>query len=108
VGNQLALDRLLGDKANRPPRPSLGRFPADHRHDALFLGVVEQRLRSRPLLVIQGAVETTIFVTVSDLANGLRGKWQRPRNSGRGDSLGELPRSQCPQNDADLLNAAAE
>ena len=106
--NQLALDRLLGHQAHGPTRTPFRRFAADHGHHALLLGIVQKRLSTGPLLVIQGALQAATVVTVSDLADGLRGERQRLRDSGRGSSPGELPESQGAQDDAYLLNAGAQ
>jgi hypothetical protein len=70
--------------------------------------VIQQRLRARPLLVIQGAIQAATVVTVSDLADGLRGEGQRLCDSGRGSSPGELSESQGAQDDAYPLNAGSQ
>jgi hypothetical protein len=81
---------------------------ADHGDDALLLGIVQKRLSAGPLLIIEGAIQAATVVTVSDLADGLRGEGQRLRDSGRGGSLGELPESEGAQDDAHLLNAGSQ
>jgi hypothetical protein len=73
----------------------LRRFAADHGDDALPLGIIQQRFRPGPLPVIEGAVQATAAVAVSDLADGLRSERKRLRDPGRGASLGELPEGQC-------------
>lgn len=78
LGNQLPLDRLLGDQAHGPTRPPLRRLAADHGHDALFLGVVQQWLGTGPLPVVESAVQTPAVVTVS--LDPAVGGQQRVRN----------------------------
>jgi len=106
--NQLALDGLLSHQAHGPTRTPLRRFAADHGHDALLLGIVQKRLSAGPLLVVQGAVQATTVVTVSDLADRFRGEGQRLRDSGCGGSPSELPESEGAQHDAYLLNAGSQ
>ena len=108
AGNQFALDGLLDHQAHRPTCAAFRRITAHHRDDALLLGIVENLLGPGPLLVIQGAIQAATAVTVSDLADSLRGERQRLRDSGRGSAPGELSESQGAQDDAYLLNAGSQ
>jgi hypothetical protein len=108
AGNQLALDGLLGYQAHGPTRPPFRRFAADHGHDALSLGIVQQRFSAGPLPVVESTVQATAVVTVSDLADGFRGEGQRFRHSRRGGSPGQMAEREGTQDDADLLNARSQ
>jgi hypothetical protein len=108
AGNQLALDGLLGHQTHGPTRPPFRRFAAGHGDDTLLLGSVQKRLGAGPLLVVEGAVQATTVVTVSDLADGFRGEGQRLRDSWRGGSLGEQPERESAQDDAHLLNSGSQ
>lgn len=89
VGNQLALDGLLDYQTDSPTRPPCRRFAADHRDDALFLGIVQQRLGARPLPIVESAIQAAAVITVSDLANGFGSERQCFSDSRRGGSLSE-------------------
>jgi len=54
IRDQLALDGLFGDQADSPASPAFRRLAADHGDNALFLGVVENLLRSRSLFCRRG------------------------------------------------------
>src|SRR5260370_40171923 len=69
--DQLAFDRLLDDQADSPASPPFRRLTADHGDDALFLGVVESRLPSRSLFLVEGAVQAVPVVAMGDVADGL-------------------------------------
>ena len=69
--DQLAFDRLLDDQADSPASPPFRRLTADHGDDALFLGVVESRLRSRSLFLVEDAVQAVPVVAMGDVADGL-------------------------------------
>src|ERR1700677_4247871 len=72
--HQLALHRLLGEQAHRPPCPALGRRTADQGNDALPLLGIQSCLfpRSRPL--IHGSLEPALLIALAGQPNRLRGQ----------------------------------
>lgn len=80
-----ALLGLLGDEANRPPRPAGRRRAADHGDDRALVGVVQDGRRLGPRLVCQRGLDTAIDETPADAshlapvgADGLRDVQERP------------------------------
>ena len=62
---------------------------ADHGDDALFLGVVESRLRSRSLFLVEGAVQAVPVVAMGDVADGLGSQRNGVRHLRCGHPLGQ-------------------
>ncbi len=96
LGNQLALDRLSSHQTHGPARPAFWRITANHGDDALLLGIVQDLLSSRPLLLVQGAIQPLAVVAMGDAANGLRGQGERSSDLRCGDAVGQLPQSKGP------------
>ena len=105
-GDQFALDRFLDDQTHGPARPAFRRLAANHGNDTLLLRVVENWFRPRTLFVVECGFQAVAVVAVGYLADGFR----RQRES-RGDlrsrnSPAELTQSECPHEDASLMDAS--
>jgi hypothetical protein len=108
AGNQLALDRLPGHQAHGPARTAFWWFTANHGDDALLLGIVQDLLGSRPLLLVKGAIQPLAVVPMGDSADGLRGQGERSSDLRCGNAVGQLLQGKGAQDDAHLLNAASQ
>jgi hypothetical protein len=69
IGDQFALDGLLDNPADSPASPPFRRLTANPGDNALFLGVVENLLGPRSLLVVEGAIQAATVVAMGDLAD---------------------------------------
>ena len=106
--NQSSLHGFFSHQSHRPPGAAFRRVAADHGDNALFLAVLQQSGRSRPHLLIQRAFKASLLVAVGNPPNGL---WRQGNNFGnprRANPLGHLQQGHCPQDDANLLNTAAQ
>ena len=90
LGNQFPLDGLFGDQPDGPTGTALRRLAADHGDDALFLGAVENLLGSRPLLGVDGGIQTIVHIPMGDLANRLRSKGESLSDLRCGETVGKL------------------
>jgi len=66
--HQFPLDRLFGHQPDRPAGATFWGIAADHRDDPLLLIRVEYFGGTRPRLLIKGAVEAGLLVTVAESA----------------------------------------
>jgi hypothetical protein len=69
--NQFPLHRFLGYQSHGPSGKTRWRIAAYHGDNALLLAVLQQSGRSRPLLLIERALEAPLPVAMADLPNGL-------------------------------------
>ena len=107
--NQLSLDRLLHDQANRPSRPAFRRVTADHGDDALLLGFAQQRLRTRTLLFVERTLQAFHFVAVSDISDSLGRQFlQRPRRLWCGGTISQVQQGESAKDNPNRLNTAAQ
>jgi hypothetical protein len=72
LGDQFSLDGLLGHQTHRPSGAPSRWSTADHGNDPLLLAFVQQLGRSRPLLVVQGAIQISVLIAASDVVHGFR------------------------------------
>jgi hypothetical protein len=106
--DQSPLDGLFHHQSHRPAGSALWRITADHRNDALLLAILQYRGRSRPLLLVEGALEAAILVTMADVANRLRRQRDNRGNPWRTDALRQLRKRHGAEDDSHLLHAAAQ
>src|ERR1700674_3938810 len=71
IRDQFAFDGFFGDQTDRPASPPFRRLTANHGDNALFLRVIENLLRPRSLLVIEGAIQAVTVIAMGDLADCL-------------------------------------
>ena len=102
--------RLTASSATRRTvqraRPS-GGTTAYHGNQTLFLAIVEHFRCSGSLFLIQRPIQTALLITAADVADGLWRQRNYAGDAGRGDTLGQLQKSQGTQNNTDLLDSAA-
>src|ERR1700721_870286 len=70
-GHQFALDSFFHNQAPRPTGPPCRCLTANHGNDALLLGIVENLVGPRPLLVVEGGAQTVTVVPMGDLTDRL-------------------------------------
>src|ERR1700730_1401500 len=106
--NQSSFHGFLGYQPHGPAGAALGRVTANHGDNALPLAILQHRGCSRALLLVEGTIETSLRVAMSDLPNRLR---SQRNNAGNARSTGapcQLKQRERPQNDSHLLHAASE
>jgi hypothetical protein len=106
--NQSPLHGFLGHQPHGPPGATLRRVAADHGDNALFLAVLQQLGRSGPLLLIQSAFEASLLIAVGNSPNRLRRQGNNAGDTWRAGPFGYLQQRHRPQDDAHLLNTAAQ
>jgi hypothetical protein len=74
----------------------------------LFLGAVENLLGSRPLLGVDGRIQTIVHVAMGDLADRLGSKGECLGDSRRAEAVGKLAQRKRSQDDAYLLNSPSQ
>jgi hypothetical protein len=65
--HQLAFDRLFGQQAHSPTRPSCRRLAARHGNNALPLLRIQGRSSSGPGCVVQRALQSALLIPLADL-----------------------------------------
>ena len=103
--------RLTASSATRRTvqraRPS-GRTAAYHCNQTLFLALIEHFRCTWPLSFIQCPLQTALLVTTANIPYGLGSEWDKVGDLRSAGALGQLQQSQCPQDDPNLLDAAAQ
>jgi hypothetical protein len=74
----------------------------------LFLGAVENLLGPRPLLGVDGGIQTIVHVAMGDLADRLGSKGECLGDSMRAEAVGKLAQRKRSQDDAYLLNSPSQ
>jgi len=87
---------------------TFGRVAADHGDDPLFLAVFQQSVSSRPLFLVERPFQSAFLIAMADLPDRLRCQRHHTGNPRCTDPLGQLQKGDCPQNNPDLLNTAAQ
>ena len=108
LGNQLPFDGLFGDQPDGPAGAAFRRLAADHGHNTLLLGAVENLPGSRPLPGVDGGIQPVVHVAMGDLAHCLRSKRKRLGDLRRTESVGKLAQRKRSQDDAYLLNSPSQ
>src|SRR5450759_2947121 len=90
LGYQFTFDGLLYNQAHRPSSTPFRRLTANHGNDALFLGIVENLLCSRPLSIVEGGIQAATVVAMSDLPDRLGSQGKCLRDLRRGEAAGKL------------------
>ena len=106
--NQSPLDGFFHHQPHGPTGTALWRITADHCDDALLLAIIQHRGCSRPLLLVEGAFEAALLVTVANFANGLWRQWDNRGNPWRADTSGQLRKCHGSEDDSHLLHTAAQ
>ena len=103
-----ALRLVFGHQAHGPAGAAFRRVAANHGDNSLFLAVVEHGRCAGPLLLVECRFQAALLITVTDLANGLRGERDHFGNPRRTGTFGQLEERQGAQHDPDLLYAAVQ
>ena len=106
VWNQLTFDGFFGHQTYRPARATFRRIAANHSDHALFLPAIQHLLGAGSLPFIKGAVQACPLVAMAQSANRLWSQLDYLGDLRCAGMLSQLQKGQCPQNDADLLDAA--
>jgi hypothetical protein len=106
--NQSPFDSFLRHQTHCPAGATFGRVAAYHGDDPLSLTGVEHGHRARALFLVERRLQTAFPVTMTYFANGLRSEWDGVGNLRRTNALGQLQQGQGPQDDPNLLDAAAQ
>ena len=106
--HQLALDRLCGHQADRPPRLPLGRSTANHRDDPLSLAVVQQRNGPRSLLVPERPIQALLRIAPSNLTDCLRGQADVGGHLGNRFPLVQLRQGQGAEHNPHRLDSTTQ
>jgi hypothetical protein len=108
VWNQLAPDRFFGQQPHCPACPSLRRWPAGYRDDALPLLLIQRRSLTRTRAIEQRTIQAALLVAFADLPHRLGRKPEADTHRRGGPSIVHLPQSQHPQYRPHRLQTAAQ
>src|SRR3979409_206985 len=102
--NQSSFHGFLGYQSHGPASAALRRITANHGNNALPLAVLQHRGRSWALLLVEGTIQTSLLVAMSDFPNRLRSQRHKAGNARRTDAPCELKQRERPQHDSHLLH----
>ena len=107
--DHLPPDRFLHNQANRPACIAFRRIAADHRDDALVFGCAEQGNRTRALLIVKPAVQTSFLVAVRDHPHGLRRELAyKASGLRRSLTIGQVQKNEGAQYNPNRLHSAGQ
>jgi hypothetical protein len=107
-GDQLTFHGFFGDQPHRPTRIAVRRGGAYHGNDALLAGLVQQFHGAGALLVVQGALQSPLLITMADLTDGLGGDGKRSGNPWSRHTLCQLQQGQGPEYHSHLLHPTTD
>jgi hypothetical protein len=102
--NQFPFHGLLGDQPDRPPRLPLRRLTTHHRNDALLFGGIQQLLGAASLPLVQGTLQASLLIAMSDPPDRLGRKMNNPSHHRRGLACRQLLQGNGPEHHPNLLN----